>query len=317
MDERSLSGLALDVTTLAVLRLVKRYLVPEDDALIDTLDESPSELVLGEVRGLFERYGLEDLVREKELLKACFEVLRLPGVPVRVGGACGKAGLETLRRVFTDPNASVLFIASYGLDGFEDVMEKLSVDPKDIRAKCRRLLVQEMEYGGRVHPSEEEIESWVEAGFEVRVVGREKFEEKGVHFKVCYTDNVMAITSASMTIAGLERLRECREFVVPVVMDVKAPITLLESDPLGFATTVGANAHAIALYKFLTEPDLVRDRREGEYGYCGEYGGYLPEHDGLERMYRDLRAGLEWYLREGCPEMLWWAEPEPRELLAP
>jgi hypothetical protein len=210
--------------------------------------------------------------------------------------------------VFTDPDASVLFITSYGLDGFEDVMEELGVDPEEIRAECRRLLVWDDGAVGE--------ESWVEAGFEVRVIGRDKAEDD-VGLKVCYTDNVMAITSANMTTAGLERLRECREFVVPVVMDVKAPITLLESDPLGFATTVGANAHAITLYKFLTEPDLVRDRREEEYGYCGEYGGYLPEHDGLERMYRDLRAGLEWYLREGCPEMLWWAEPEPRELLAP
>ncbi|WP_456484284.1 hypothetical protein [Methanopyrus kandleri] len=91
--------------------------------------------------------------------------------------------------------------------------------------------MQEMEYEGRVHPSEEVIESWVEAGFEVRVVGREKFEEKCVHFKACYTDNVMAITSANMTTAGLERLRECSELVVPLVMDVKAPVALLEYEP--------------------------------------------------------------------------------------
>ncbi|WP_226988631.1 hypothetical protein [Methanopyrus kandleri] len=102
-----------------------------------------------------------------------------------------------------------------------------------------------------------------------------------------------------MTNVSLERLRECREFVAPVVMDVKAPVALLEYEPLGFAAMVGANAHAVVLREFLTEPDRV-------------YGGYLPECEGLRHLYRELRAGLEWYLREGCPEMLWWVEPEPR-----
>jgi hypothetical protein len=62
---------------------------------------------------------------------------------------------------------------------------------------------------------------------------------------------------------------------------------------------VGANVHAGVLHEFLTAPDQV-------------YDGRLPEHAGLRCLYRDLRAGLEWYLREGCPEMLWWVEPEPR-----
>jgi len=71
---------------------------------------------------------------------------------------------------FTDTWASVLFLTSYGLGKFDLVMEKLDVNPKGIRAEYQHLLVQEYkdEYG-RVHPSEV-IESWVEAGFEVRVV---------------------------------------------------------------------------------------------------------------------------------------------------
>jgi hypothetical protein len=169
------------------------------------------------------------------------------------------------------------------------------VDPGEIRAECRRLLVQEMEYEGRVHPSEEAIESWVEAGFEVRVVGRKRL---GVHFTVCYTDNVMVITSANLTGAGLDRLRECGEVVVSMVSDLKAPVGILESDPFGFATVTSANVHASVLYEFLTEPDRV-------------YGDRLPEHGGLKRLYRDLRKALRRYLREGCPSMLWWLGPEP------
>ncbi|WP_226988630.1 hypothetical protein [Methanopyrus kandleri] len=162
MDVRSLYGLALDVTTLAVLELVKRY--PASGEKLPE-DRNSVELVLWEVKDLFRRFELGRLVDEEEFLEACFEVLRLPGVPVRVGGACEEAGLETLRNVFTDPDASVLFITSRGLDVFEDVMDGLGMDPKDVRAECRRLLVRD---DGAV--GEDAIESWVEAGFEVRVI---------------------------------------------------------------------------------------------------------------------------------------------------
>lgn len=127
MDVRSLYGLALDVTTLAVLELVKRY--PASGEKLPE-DRNSVELVLWEVKDLFRRFELGRLVDEEEFLEACFEVLRLPGVPVRVGGACEEAGLETLRNVFTDPDASVLFITSRGLDVFEDVMDGLGMDPR-------------------------------------------------------------------------------------------------------------------------------------------------------------------------------------------
>lgn len=97
-------------------------------------------------------------------------------------------------------------------------------------------------------------------------------------------------------------------------MDVKAPVALLEYEPLGFAAVVGANVHAGVLHEFLTRSDRVYDRRSSYRNFYEEYGGYLPECEGLRHLYRELRAGLEWYLREGCPEMLWWVEPEPQTM---
>jgi len=309
LDRRSLYGLALDLSTLAVLRLTERYLVSGEAVPM----ESPVDLVLKEVELLLEdRYRLEEVLDKRKVRKACFDIVHLSGVPVIVGKVCGEGGLETIGSVFTDRRASILFLVSYGLSEFDHVMERLGVETADVRAECRRLLVQDPDpTSGRV--SEEVIESWVEAGFEVRVVREDVRKGFGVHTKAYYTDNIMTITSANLTVKGLERLRDCGEIVISMVSDLKAPVAILESDPLGLATVASANVHASVLYQFLTAPTEVYDERKDEHGFCEEYGGYLPGHDheGIHRLYRDLKAGLRRYLREGAPSLLWWLEPEP------
>ena len=114
--------------------------------------------------------GVGEVVGRKDFLEACFDVVHPSGVPVIVG--------RTYEEGSRDPSGG--FHGHLGLGALPDLLRAGRVRPRDgeagresegIRAEYQHLLVQEYEDEyGRVHPSEDVIESWVEAGFEVRVV---------------------------------------------------------------------------------------------------------------------------------------------------
>ncbi len=271
-------GLALDVCTLAVLRLVRRYLVSGKGVPF----RGPVELVLGEVEGLVERYGLGEVVDGEDLLEACSGIVHSSAVPVNVGRTRGEAGLEVIGDVIADRRASVLFVVTDGVDEFDLVMEELGIAPRDVRARARRLLVW-----GDV--DEDGLSSWAEEGFEVAVARGE-----GPGLNLCYTDNVMAIASVGLTRRGLDGLRRGEGVVTAIVSNMKAPVDVLTHDPLGFTTVASFNLHTTALHDFL-------------HGRPHGSEEPLPEH---ERLRRDLREELRRYLHEGPPHLLWWLGPE-------
>jgi hypothetical protein len=86
---------------------------------------------------------------------------------------------------------------------------------------------------------------------------------------VWHTDNMLVTTSASLTVESLGELGEGRGFAVPIVMDVKAPVALLEHELLGF--TAVASAIPVLRSGFRWGPSRIAN------GYRrGTLGGPVP-----------------------------------------